>query len=493
MPLARVHTRALVGVEARAVSVEVDIASGLPAFNMVGLPETVVREARERVRSSIQNAGFEFPQRRITVGLAPADLPKEGGRFDLPIAIGLLAASGQLPAEKLAECEFSGELSLGGELRAVPGTLPATLGAAAKGRTAVVPRGCAGEAALANGASIKVSDSLTDVVKWLRGVASLADAEPVAVNRPPCSDMSDVRGQHIARRALELAAAGGHNLLMVGPPGSGKSMLASRLPGLLPTLDEATALDSAAVHSVAGTGFDPRNWAIPPYRSPHHTVSGVALVGGGALASPGEVSLAHGGVLFLDELAEFPRAVLDVLREPLESGVVHIARARRRATYPAAFQLIAAMNPCPCGYFGDSSRDCRCTAEQIQRYQSRVSGPLLDRIDLHVLVAAADFASLRREARGESSSTIKARVFAARDFQLSRQGCLNAQLSVSELDAYCALSDECESLMNRAVRSFGLSMRACHRTMRVARTVADLQGESTIGPEHLSEGIAFRN
>ncbi|MEM6988230.1 MAG: YifB family Mg chelatase-like AAA ATPase, partial [Pseudomonadota bacterium] len=439
MALARVHARALVGVEARPVSVEVDIAGGLPAFNLVGLPETAVRESRDRVRSAIQNAGFEFPQRRITVSLAPADLPKEGSRFDLPIALGLLAASGQIPNQVLSNREFAGELSLGGELRDVPGALPATLAATDKNRTIVLPRACAAEAALVAGADIRISDSLIGVVKWLRGLDELASAEPVATASPRFPDMQDVLGQHLARRAIELAAAGGHNLLMVGPPGSGKSMLASRLPGLLPPLDTPTALASAAVQSVSRAGFDPASWAAPPFRCPHHTVSGVALVGGGALASPGEISLAHGGVLFLDELAEFPRAVLDVLREPMESGVIHIARARRQATYPAAFQLVAAMNPCPCGYFGDGARTCRCTAEQVQRYQSRLSGPLLDRIDLHVVVAAANYASLQREAKSERSADIKARVIAARALQFERQRCLNAQLPVSDLDRVCAI------------------------------------------------------
>jgi len=431
MSLARVHTRAIVGVEAPPVAVEVDISGGLPSFNLVGLPETAVRESRDRVRAALLNAGFEFPQRRITVSLAPADLPKEGGRFDLPIALGVLAASSQLPAEGLDTCEFAGELALSGELRAVTGALP---------------------------------------------------LDP---------DLADVSGQHHARRAVEIAAAGGHNLLFVGPPGSGKSMLASRLPGLLPRLDTETALESAAVHSVS-VGFDPTHWSRPPFRHPHHTVSGVALVGGGALAQPGEASLAHGGVLFLDELAEFPRAVLDVLREPLESGEIHVSRARRRARYPARFQLVAAMNPCPCGYFGDSTRACRCTAEQVQRYQGRVSGPLLDRIDLHIRVPAIPYASLRQEKPGESTACVSHRVEAAQAVQRRRQNRLNAHLAANQMAEHCSLSKECERFFETAVERLGLSLRSCHRVLRVARTIADLAGSDSIRREDLGESIGFR-
>ncbi|MEM9605337.1 MAG: YifB family Mg chelatase-like AAA ATPase [Pseudomonadota bacterium] len=493
MSLARVHARALVGVEARPVSVEVDIAGGLPAFTLVGLPETVVRESRDRVRAALLNAGFDFPQRRITVSLAPADLPKEGGRFDLPIALGLLAASGQLPPDALEHREFAGELSLGGGLRAVPGAVPVALAAERVGRTLVLPRGSSHEAALVPQADVRVADALIDVVSWLRGVGEL-DAADVGERVPPrCADLSDVRGQHHARRAMEIAAAGGHNVVLVGPPGSGKSMLASRLPGLLPPLDLDTALASAAVQSVSPSGFDAGRWAVPPFRSPHHTVSGVALVGGGSHAAPGEVSLAHGGVLFLDELAEFPRAVLDVLREPLETGVIHISRARRQATYPAAFQFVGAMNPCPCGYNGESIQPCRCTAEQVQRYQARVSGPFLDRIDLHVTLQAVSYAGLRQQGEAESSAVVAARVATARTRQHARQGSLNAHLGVAALDHHCGLRGEAATVFERAVAQLGLSLRSCHRVLRVARTVADLAGDADIATDHVGEALGFRS
>ncbi len=492
MPLARVYTRAIAGVDAPQVSVEVDISGGLPAFNLVGLPETAVRESRDRVRAAILNAGFEFPQRRITVSLAPADLPKEGGRFDLPIALGVLAASSQVPNEGFDATEFSGELSLGGALRAVPGALPCVIAAATCGRAVVLPRAVGEEAALVEGADVRVADCLLDVVRWLRALESLDAPSEIAVGRQHFPDLRDVRGQHGARRALEIAAAGGHNLLFCGPPGSGKSMLASRLPGILPTLTQDRALESAAIHSVSTLGFDVSQWRQPPFRHPHHTVSGVALVGGGALAQPGEASLAHGGVLFLDELAEFPRAVLDVLREPLETREIHISRARRRARYPASFQLIAAMNPCPCGYFGDTARACRCSAEQIQRYQSRVSGPLLDRIDLHITVPPVEYTSQQRELLGESSAAVGARVQAAREHQMARQDCLNADLNVSELHARCALCAEGEQFFAGAASQLKLSMRACHRVLKVARTIADLGGEAAVGLGSLSEAIGLR-
>ena len=491
MSLARVHTRAIVGVEAPPVAVEVDISGGLPSFNLVGLPETAVRESRDRVRAALLNAGFEFPQRRITVSLAPADLPKEGGRFDLPIALGVLAASSQLPAEGLDTCEFAGELALSGELRAVTGALPLVLAATRSGRKAVVPRAVSAEASLVASAEVRVADGLLDVVRWLRGLDDLEMASGWLPHDAQYPDLADVSGQHHARRAVEIAAAGGHNLLFVGPPGSGKSMLASRLPGLLPRLDTETALESAAVHSVS-VGFDPTHWSRPPFRHPHHTVSGVALVGGGALAQPGEASLAHGGVLFLDELAEFPRAVLDVLREPLESGEIHVSRARRRARYPARFQLVAAMNPCPCGYFGDSTRACRCTAEQVQRYQGRVSGPLLDRIDLHVRVPAIPYASLRQEKPGESTACVSHRVEAAQAVQRRRQNRLNAHLAANQMAEHCSLSKECERFFETAVERLGLSLRSCHRVLRVARTIADLAGSDSIRREDLGESIGFR-
>lgn len=494
MTLAKVRTRALSGVSATLVDVEVDISGGLPACHIVGLPETAVKESRDRVRSAIINAGFEFPQRRITINLAPADLPKDGGRFDLPIAVGILLATEQLPIALADTCEFAGELSLDGSLRAVSGALPCASACAGDGYCMVLPASCASEAALDHSCTVYAVNSLAEVVAFLRGEVLLKPAEP---NELPASDqalldLEDVQGQFQARRALEIAAAGGHNMLMVGPPGSGKSMLAQRLPGILPTLDRKTALEVAGVHSVAKGGFDSEQWLRRPFQAPHHTASGVALVGGGSIPRPGEISLAHGGVLFLDELAEFPRSVLDVLREPLENGEIHISRAARQARFPARFQLVAAMNPCPCGFHGESSGQCRCSPELINRYQSRLSGPLLDRIDLHIAVPWQDYKDLKKAQKGESSAEVRRRVAEARDLQISRANCSNSQLSGQHLQQVAVLDEQCEALMTTAASKLRLSLRSCHRLQRVARTIADLAGGAKIRPEHLAEALAFR-
>lgn len=495
MSLATAHTRAQTGVEAPPVSVEVHLANGLPALSIVGLPEAAVREAKDRVRSALQNAGFEFPARRITVNLAPADLPKEGGRFDLPIALGILAASGQLPAENLARHECLGELSLTGRLAPVRGALPAAIRAAEAGRPLILPGANAAEAGLARQAEILPAQDLLAVCAHLRGERPLA-AGPVpaaAGGTASYPDLAEVKGQHQARRALEIAAAGAHSLLYIGPPGTGKSMLAARLPGILPPMTDAEALEAAAVASVSERGFDPgRDWRRRPYRAPHHTASGVALVGGGSSPRPGEISLAHHGVLFLDELPEWDRRVLEVLREPLETGRIVISRAARQAEYPARFQLVAAMNPCPCGYLGEASGRCNCTAEQVARYRGRVSGPLLDRIDLHVEVPRLSAAELAEAHPSEASAAVAERVAAARARQLARAGKANAQLSPGEIERQAQPSREARRLLEQATERLRLSARAWHRILKVARSIADLAHSETVRAEHVSEALMLR-
>ncbi|HHM04928.1 MAG TPA: ATP-binding protein, partial [Gammaproteobacteria bacterium] len=452
---------------------------------------------KDRVRAALQNARFDFPARRITVNLAPADLPKEGGRFDLAIALGILAASGQIPGAELARYEFAGELALTGALRPVRGTLPLALQCRAAGRILVLPPANADEAGLAAGLEVLAPAHLLELCRHLHGQEHL----PRHISAPqnstgvlPGPDLAEVRGQHHAKRALTVAAAGGHNLLLIGPPGTGKTMLASRLPGILPPLSDEEAVASAAVRSIAGHTLDPARWRQRPFRAPHHTASGVALVGGGSDPRPGEISLAHNGVLFLDELPEFDRRVLEVLREPLESGRIIISRAARQAEFPARFQLIAAMNPCPCGHLGDPAGRCRCTAEQISRYRARLSGPLLDRIDLHVEVPKLPHQSLACGAAEEdtSSAAVRKQVHAARERQLARAGKLNRDLGPKELEQHGRLDTEATRLVQRAVDKLGLSARAYHRVLKVARTIADLDDRPGVLAQHMAEAIAYR-
>jgi magnesium chelatase family protein len=495
MSLAIVYTRAQVGIDAPLVSVEVHLSGGLPGLFIVGLPEAAVKESKDRVRGAILNSQFEFPSRRITINLAPADLPKEGGRFDLPIALGILAASGQINRERLGQYEFLGELALGGEVRGIRGVLPATLACRAAGRTLLVPGDNVAEAQLVGDAKVLGAVHLLEVCRQLATGTALQP--PVSPPRPPLAalldrDLSDVRGQHHAKRALEIAAAGGHNLLLIGPPGTGKTMLASRLPGIMPPLTEAEALETAAIASISAQGLDLKQWGVRPFRAPHHTASGVALVGGGGQPRPGEISLAHHGVLFLDELPEFDRRVLEVLREPLESGRITISRAACQADFPARFQLVAAMNPCPCGYLGDAERRCACGQEQVRRYRARISGPLIDRIDLHIEVPRLAHRVLRGDALEESSATVRARVCAARDRQLRRAGKANSALGTREIERYCTLSENDHRLLEQALERLGLSPRAYHRILKVARTIADMAGSESIKTPHLTEAISYR-
>ena len=497
MSLSIINTRIPIGIHAQPVTVEIHLANGLPSFQIVGLPEKAVQESRERVRSAITNSQLEFPQRRITVNLAPADIPKEGGGFDLPIAIGILQASGQIPENTIENTEFIGELALSGNIRPVKGILPIAIGCKKDKQSLFFPSGNINEVKLVNGLQAYACQHLLELTAHLNGTAkipiiSTGDVEFNHSSIYPC--LSDIKGQPQAKRALIIAAAGNHSLLMVGPPGSGKSMLAQRLPGIIPQLSEAQALETAAVHSISHQRSDFHNWREPPFRAPHHSASSAALVGGGSIPKPGEISLAHNGVLFLDELTEFDRRTLDVLREPLENGYISLSRVAQKTCFPSRFQLIAAMNPCPCGYLGDIKRACgTCTVEQIKRYQGKLSGPVMDRIDLHIEVPAVPATLLSdQKTSGESSELIRVKIKQTRDIQLKRQNVTNSQLDNKQISQHIKLNRESQRLIQEAIDKLGLSARAYHRILRVSRTIADLENSASIETKHIAESISYR-
>lgn len=498
MPYAIIYSRACYGIDAPLITVEADISNGMPAFSIVGLPTTAIKESKDRVRSALLNSRFEFPSKRITINLAPADLPKDGSCFDLAIAVGILAASGQLPLKNLSEYEFAGELALSGELRPIKGILPLVIAATGTERKIMLPQENAREAALAKNSQIYPIQHLLQLSAHFHQSTLIPpyqnSLDETLISPPNSLDISDVYGQSPAKRALEIAAAGRHSLLFCGPPGTGKSMLAQRLPTILPLMTEEEALEAAAIGSIRGKPFETKAWRQSTFRSPHHTASAVALVGGGNPPKPGEISLAHHGVLFLDELPEFKRQALETLREPLETGKITISRASRQAEFPAQFQLIAAMNPCPCGHFGNPEKSCRCTSAQIERYKQRLSGPFLDRIDLFTEVPILPkqwLFEIEHQAR-ESSSEILERVMVARSLQYARTQKTNSALNVREIEKVCAMSKEDQLFLMEALSKLKLSPRAMHRMLRVGRTIADLAQESDISRSHLAEALSYR-